>query len=464
MFIALSLFLPYLFGLGYLVTSAAPGMINATLDRKQDTLRMIAVILLTGVLSDYLLVLVLGKLGFSLVIGSVLALIGLSLALFTSHIKVFRFLKNKWIAVCVVFYLTLLYSRYIIFEPLSAWDARSIWFFHGKIIFYDQALSSSAGWTDSAIQFSRIHIGYPKLIAVLAAQFAHVTGFWNEYFPKASLLALLIPALFAIQSFIRFGQISFFYLLSCLLFSLSWWLWNGYMDGYLALYGALSMLFFGRWLEQRDNGDLYAGIVCLGIVVNLKNEGLLFVLTTTFVVIALRYARSEEYAPEISILRDHGTWSLIVLSSIGLIIWYLLKWHWGINSESFIQLNRIPVRLADGSVKLILETMLLKDGVAKAFVFFLIVLFVAKRFHLRMPLSSWLALLISFLYFSGIFTVYLATSLDLVWHLSTSSGRTMLPVLLGIFSATFLLVKSIESSDDKQSIPSQDALIGRRQN
>lgn len=421
---------------------------------------MIAVILMAGVLLDYVLVLVLGKLGLSLIIGSVLALIGLFIAMWTSQVPFLRLLRNDWIAVCIILYLVLLYGIYIVLDPISACDARSIWFFHGKIIFYDQALSRSAEWTEPAVQFT--HIAYPKLVAVLAAQFAYIAGFWNEYFPKAALVAILIPALFALHSFISFGRISSF-LLIAYLFSLGFRLWNGYMDGYLALYALLSVLFFGRWLEEMDAGDLYAGIICLGVVVNLKDEGLLFFLVLTVIVVALRFTRMERTDPETCVSRDLGAWVLIMLSSLGLIIWYLLKWQWGIQgSTSFIKLHLIPVRLTDGSLITIMETLLLKNGIAKALGIFIVSLILAKFFRLRTPLSAWLAILTSLVYFSGMLTVYLATSNDLTWHLATSSERTMLPVLIGIFSATFILTQRIEASGSAQGIPPQKPSAKRK--
>lgn len=421
---------------------------------------MIAVILIAGVLLDYVLVLVLGKLGLSLFIGSVLAILGLFIALWTSQVPFLRHLRNNWIAVCIVLYLALLYGFYILFEPISACDARSIWFFHGKIIFYDHAFRPSAVWTEPAVQFT--HIAYPKLVSVLAAQFAYIAGFWNEYFPKAALLAILIPALFALQSFIRVVRISSFLLLAYL-FSLGWWLWNGYMDGYLAIYALLSVLFFGRWLEEMDAGDLYAGIICLGMLVNLKDEGLLFALVVSVILVALRFTLTERKDPETCVSMDLCAWVLIVLSSLGLIIWYLLKWQWGIRgSTSFIKLHLIPVRLTDGSLITIIETLLLKNGIAKALGIFIVSLILAKFCRLRTPLSAWLGILTSLVYFSGMFTVYLATSHDLTWHLSTSSERTMLPVLLVIFSATFIIVQRIETSGSVQGIPPQKPSAKRK--
>ena len=46
--------------------------------------------------------------------------------------------------------------------PLYDWDARSIWFFHGKMIYYAGTLGPEAGWNIQTPQFS--HVDYPKLV------------------------------------------------------------------------------------------------------------------------------------------------------------------------------------------------------------------------------------------------------------------------------------------------------------
>jgi hypothetical protein len=49
--------------------------------------------------------------------------------------------------------------------------------------------------------------------------------------------------------------------------------------------------------------------------------------------------------------------------------------------------------------------------------------------------------------------VYLATSNDLTWYLSTTSLRTMLPVLLCIGAAAAVLVHDIETSGSAPAEP-----------
>src|SRR5205807_1272968 len=93
-----------------------------------------------------------------------------------------------------IFYLILMYYFKIFAEPLQDWDARSIWFFHAKMIWTEGALSKASGWNHSSTRWS--HPDYPKLVPSIAAQLAYIKGFWNEFLPKGSLLIMLIPTIF----------------------------------------------------------------------------------------------------------------------------------------------------------------------------------------------------------------------------------------------------------------------------
>ena len=63
--------------------------------------------------------------------------------------------------------------------PTYEWDARSIWLFHGKRIFYDESIFSFA---DNYASFS--HNGYPNLAPAFSSSLAMLVGYWNEIFPK----------------------------------------------------------------------------------------------------------------------------------------------------------------------------------------------------------------------------------------------------------------------------------------
>ena len=136
--------------------------------------------------------------------------------------------KTIVFSVCSIICLLVVYYLQILSEPLSHWDARSIWFFHAKMIWTEGALRRSTGWNHSSLAFS--NPDYPKLVPTIAAQLAYVKGYWNEFFPKGSLLVMLVPLALWVFSFCQ-KSLSFILLVLIFFFSLDAWLWNGYMDG-----------------------------------------------------------------------------------------------------------------------------------------------------------------------------------------------------------------------------------------
>ena len=102
---------------------------------------------------------------------------------------------------CCIACLLAVYYLEILAEPLFHWDARSIWFFHAKMIWADGALRRSTGWNHPSLAFS--NPDYPKLVPAIAAQLAYVKGYWNEFLPKGSLFVMLVPVTLWVFSFRR---------------------------------------------------------------------------------------------------------------------------------------------------------------------------------------------------------------------------------------------------------------------
>ena len=94
------------------------------------------------------------------------------------------------------FYLKIFFL-FIIFialgTPTSEWDARSIWLFHAKRIFYDSSIFSIS---DNYAAFS--HNEYPSLAPAFASSLAVLIGHWNEVFPKISFSLIFLHTLSAI--------------------------------------------------------------------------------------------------------------------------------------------------------------------------------------------------------------------------------------------------------------------------
>src|SRR4051812_38442554 len=269
LFIVLSLFTLHLFLAGFAIRSLSRG---SALD-----LGGVGLSIALGILLNFCLMLTGQPMSRVLAAGGIVATFGA-----VQFLRAVRSRSNPavqanatippavWLAAALllaVYYVT------IASEPLLHWDARAIWFFHARMIWTAGALRASAGWAHPSVAFS--NPDYPKLVPALAAQLAYSKGYWNDFFPKGSLLIMLIPVTLWVFSFWR-ARLSFVVLVLVFFFSLDAWLWNGYMDGFLVLYAGAALLLIGRYLTERRHLDLYSAVCAAAIAANLKNEGLLF--------------------------------------------------------------------------------------------------------------------------------------------------------------------------------------------
>jgi len=439
------------FGLGWLVVG--PILYGSVVSEKTSIpcLQEIALILVCGMVADYGLVLYLQSLQSSLLIGSSLSIFGLVCYVIRSYRCRNRekyFCSISWKKTVGIVVLCGFYFIPILTEPLSAWDARSIWFFHAKMIYAEGALSHAAGWSHPSVTFS--HVDYPKLIPVLAAQATYISGFWNEYLPKVALIFMLVPAILWLFSFAR-RSFSFVFLLMVFPLSLCEWLWNGYMDGYFALYFSISLLLYGRYMISRRTIDIVSSVCCLLLLLNIKGEGLLAVISviTGFcLIMSIKFVRKQ--CPPIQLkklfkLYWRAGFALFIWLS-PFMMWNIYKQRWNLSNDlqigSMQSLARISSRLTDGSWLVIVErsfeelwSALLILGVAC----------VASAIQKKPVVKESLpALVTGGIYFLGITTIYLLTPYDLLWHLKTSIDRTMLVIRGCIFVGSFFILSALE--------------------
>lgn len=429
-----------------------PILHKSLLYKKNDTLLIheIPLIYITGLIINYSITLLFKPLHISLILSGIFSTIGLvcyALYLFKSyrgHHIIWPSLC-QWMGVLVV---CTLFLGPIITEPLKDWDARSIWFFHGKMIYEAETICREAGWQHPSVAVT--HPDYPKLIPALSAQSAYIIGFWNEYFPKISLLFILIPAIILIFSFAE-RSYSFVFLLLLIPFSFYRWLWNGYMDGYFAMFLSLAMLLFGRYLIRLTFIDLAASISCLTVLLYLKNEGLLAVLSGMITIIL--FALLSNNIKTVNILQglsrrkwSYGTATLTAI--FPLLIWSFYKRLWGLESDlqifSLGAITRILTRLHDGSYLLIMQSMYEQLKIPVMLLGLIYFASIARKISLSKNHLS--PLVTGGIYCLGIFVVYLLTPQDLSWHLQYSIDRTMLPITGCIYVTCYMIFKKIECS------------------
>lgn len=334
----------------------------------------------------------------------------------------------------------------ILFEPLNGWDARSIWFFAAKRIFYGDGLGHASDWSLPAYGFS--HADYPKLLPLLAAQFAQAWGTWNEYIPKASLLLLLAPVLLGLLGLAQSFRTSVVFLAAGLLLSTRDALWNGYADTYMSLYGVMGLLYLARWMATSQPLPLAVGGAFLGVALNLKNEGtLVLVCTVTAVVFWQLLARRQ--APWLQWRRwPIGVWLVLALPWIGFVGWALTRHQWQLANDLQLgagSLQRIWQRLAQGQADLIFHALVVRSDAGRAAVLLAVTAALAASLRIRIAPSAWFPAAVATLYGAGLFAVYLATPSDLAWHLATSVDRTVLLAAFGFMGSTFLILEAMEA-------------------
>jgi hypothetical protein len=442
-FVISGAYILFLFGLGYLVANS--------LCLQEDNLpffEKLPFILTTGFLVNHLILLLGQSLQLSLLWGVIICGCGLVWFFLRWKKEIIFDHSREWVPIVAMAIILIIYYFTILYDPLEEWDARSIWFFHSKMIWSAGSLNMEAGWNHPSVRFS--HVDYPILIPALAAQLSYVLGYWNEYAPKLSLFLLLIPAIFWIFSFYS-HRFSFLFLVLVFPFGLKSHLWNGFMDGYIAFYAAITVLLLGRYFQERRLIDLMSAVSCLALVSNIKNEGLLIGLLGV-VSIAITGILSTTF--KISALKKHFslfrmTWLAVMITPC--ILWsvfYKYQWHL-VNDlqvgteESFFRMSN---RFFDGvSFPLILKETIFHD---ESSVWLALAVFLAGLIWLtilKRHIVSWIpALITAITYYCCILMIYLMTPNDLVWHLGTSVQRTMLIVSSCMIAGTFFILKELE--------------------
>lgn len=446
MFIVLSLFTLYLFLIGYGLLSPAAvrvGFFDKT-----------GLAIALGMLINFSLMLTGQTITRVFIAGSMLAVWGMVKAVrdFTMRSgPPGRDSPVPVVAICCLAYVLIVYYFEVFSEPLSRWDARSIWFFHAKMIWTEGALRESAGWNHPSLRFS--NPDYPKLVPAIAAQLGYLRGFWNEFLPKGSLFVMLIPLGLWVFSFFR-KRLSFALLVSMFFFGFGAWLWNGYMDGYVALYSGASLLLFGRYLSERRQVDLYSGMCALGIAANIKNEGLLFGLCVVAALglVALARGRGDvsRYRDFFRTNSDFGRVCVFALAPA--LLWMWCKKAWGLQNDLAVDpsggVMRMWNRLLDGTTpQYVLQFLAVRASaiwVVTAIIAAAVGLSAYQR--LKVPPGLVMAVVTAVLYSCGLYAVYLSTPHDILpFYLVTSATRTMASASVALFVGLFFLLSAFES-------------------
>ncbi len=308
----------------------------------------------------------------------------------------------------------------------SGWDARSIWLFHAKRIFYDNSIFSIA---DNYAPFS--HNDYPNLVPAFSAALAKVFGHWNEVFPKVSFIFMFFPPMIFIYPF--FKENRYLVLLSFVLFIIGRYLFNGWSDGLVAVYFSIST-FLMYFLIIRDDNEsekkttyyLTAFIFFIFLTL-IKNEGiaLLFILFVVTFFIKFFIIKNK---------KNIINFIYLSFSFIPIILWKMFCYDKGIvgdyvNNESLS--NLLPRVFEITNYKLIAQFLLLNEKFLVSFIFFSLVFLFRKNNELFIFIF-----LITLSYLIVLFFIFLSTPYDFYFQLDSSAARIIktLSFLLAFFA------------------------------
>ena len=364
-------------------------------------------------------------------------LIKINFSIFLLTILIFyskNFLENPFLK---IFFLFIVFIS--LGTPTFEWDARSIWLFHAKRIFYDQSIFSIG---DNYAAFSQNE--YPSLAPAFASSLAFLVGHWNEVFPKLSFSLMFLPPLILTYSFLKDTQYLIF--LSIVFFTIGKFLFNGWADGLVAVYFCLSTFLMYLLIVSNNNFLkkkilFYLIAFCFFVTLTLiKNEGfaLLFILFATTFFIKL-------YKGELK--KDISKLVFLSISFLPIVLWKLFCYSNEIGSYKYYNANmllNLLARLDDlNNYKLISYFLLLNEKFLFSLIFFLISFWINRNKELLGFVS-----IVAISYIFILLFLYLATPDDLYFHLNSSAARVIksLSFLLAFFGLYNLTNSKIKTA------------------
>ncbi len=287
----------------------------------------------------------------------------------------------------------------------------------------------------------------------MAAQLGYLRGAWNEFMPKASLLVLLLPVTLWVFALRRWAP-SFALLVVLFLFSYHEWLSNGYMDGYLAIYSGLAVLFAGRYLRLGRVFDLHSACCAVGIACSLKNEGLFVAVCLGSSVLAVAAYSRVNFLGVVRAIRARPALLVVPAVSMAPVVgWSVLRTSWhlqnSLTAEPSAAWSRLLGRLSDGeSVGLIFEHLAVRENHLWLLAILLAIVVAANVFERRpLHLGALAGVSTAALHFAGMFLIYLSTPTGLVGHLETSAFRTMNTTRVVMLMALYFLMADMERTE-----------------
>lgn len=349
-------------------------------------------------------------------------------------------------------------------QPLSEWDARSIWFFHGKALFVHSGVAADF-FTNDRLAWS--HLDYPLFLPVQAAWCCLFHGEWNEFAAKSFLFfnfAAYATLVFSVLRRRLFpAWIGFLFTAVLLDLDIHGYV-NGLADNHYSIGLVIGLLLMSG---TRRRCDIPLLLLCLGFSAEIKNEGaalavLLSVLLLGYALPTLRSARSDGVR---RFLRNHRAALLLVLL-VGVVptgLWSIFKWTDHITGDFpatllLTRLFELPQLLAE-RLPAILSAFRLHHEESRLLVplVILVGITVMRAIAGRFPDGRALRVrryeAFTWIFFGAVNVVvilaFVVTPQDVHWHLDTALRRLLhLPflvlLLIGVYTAEALFRAAAE--------------------
>ena len=329
--------------------------------------------------------------------------------IFFSIIYFYNNRENKFL-----FFFILILLIIAIGTPSTSWDARSIWLFKSKIIFYDKSILLFNG---ENAPFNNGN--YPNIAPAFAASFVNLIGYWNEIYPKAGFTFMFVPPLILLNRFISNNY--FLLSLILILFVIGKYFMNGELDGLVSIYFILCAFMFYNF---NNNFKIpytdYLIMILLNVILTLlKTEG-------SILLISLIIGSSIIFFNNKILLKKIILISLISFTPV--LIWNIFCINnpliSSINNNSFT-IENLTLRIFELKNYIIISKYLLLN---EKFLISLLI-FTFSLFFFKNKKIFFYVISSSFIYLILLYGIYLSTSLDLEWHLN-SANRVIKPIAL----------------------------------
>lgn len=244
----------------------------------------------------------------------------------------------EWASLSVLGLCVLIVFADALSQPLLAFDARAIWGFKAKVLYFEQGI-----YNETFLDADRLHAKtrYPLLIPLAETFIASVSGGFHE-----PAIKLLFPCFYVSLILLVGSELSRAFgrrhaLLSTSLFAslpvftiyANGGAASGYADLPLAFYtAALAMRLF-RWLEEGQSGNLCLALLFSSLTAFTKTEGLALVFVVFFAtVLAAGFLCDRPI---------RSLWPVPATALAGLICltpWFLYQTRLPIVDEDFVRL------------------------------------------------------------------------------------------------------------------------------